>query len=105
MASLPDLFREHLAKNLEQSGTETRIIDRILKEYQEIGFCKTANRSVLGSMNDYIKLFGFRLEYEDEPAEREIMILNMKSNATPMGALKYRYPIEVLKELVEEKYK
>lgn len=105
MASLTDLFREHLTKNLEQSGIEVRVIDKILNEYRDIVFCKTANRSVLGSMNDFIYLFKARMESVDEVTEKQILTANIAANDTPMSAIKSVFPVRALKELIDEKYK
>lgn len=103
--SLPDLFRKNLVLNLKQSLIDDRIIETIIAEYKEIGFCKTASRSVLGSMNDFTGNFTFRLAHIWELTEREIFITSYMSNETPMGALKYRYPVEVLRDLIAERFR
>lgn len=102
--SLPQLFRENLVLNLNQSGFDDKIIDIVVAEYKEIVVCKTANKSVLASMNDFVRHFTFRLEDTPELSEREIVITGYLSNETPMGALKYRYPVEVMKDLIDETY-
>lgn len=102
--TLPDLFRENLKMNLKQSGIEHHIIDQITAEYNGISFCKTANRSVLGSMNDFIRLFTYRIEDAEEVTEQEIMRANMETNNTPMSAIKAVFPIYALQELIAERY-
>ncbi len=102
--SLPELFSKNLALNLKQSRIDDRIIEKILEKYTEIGFCKTANKSVLGSMNDFVRHFTFRLADVRELTESEIFFASYTSNEIPMGALKYRYPVEVLKDLIAERF-
>ncbi len=73
-----------------------------MQEYEKITFAKTVSKSVLGSMND----LAFQYEYHilgDGGFDRiKILQVNQKINRTPMGALKYKYPIEVLKKLLTE---
>lgn len=53
-----------------------------------ITLAKTSDRSVLGSMNDMVRLCKFRLELDDvSPWD-----LSQKLNATPFGAIKYGFP-------------
>lgn len=103
--SLPDLFRTNLQVNLKQSGFDDKVIEMILADYKEIGFCKTANKSVLASMNDFVRNFTFRLDNVQELTEREIFISSYMSNKTPMGAIQYRYPVDMLKDLIAERYR
>ncbi len=58
----------------------------------EIVFSKTGDRSLLGSINDHVqcsKIYLDRLEASPYEAARRL-------NETPMGALDYHFPYEVL---------
>jgi Domain of unknown function (DUF6933) len=44
---------------LQSEGFGIEVINRVMQEYHEIGFAKTSNRQVLGSMNE----FAFEYDY------------------------------------------
>lgn len=46
-------FLINLSYNLQCEGFRIDVINRVMQEYQEIGFAKTSNRQVLGSMNEF----------------------------------------------------
>jgi len=91
-----DIFLEHalsaLAKQLRSAGFGVIFDQCITPLMREITFSKTGNRSLLGSMNDHVRCAGYDLEDPDESLQTAASRLN----ETPMGALKYRYPREVL---------
>jgi hypothetical protein len=67
-----------------------------MQEYQEIGFAKTMSKSVLGSMNELTFQYEVLIEQKEGLDNIRILELNKHINRTIMGALKYKYPIEVL---------
>lgn len=73
-----------------------------MQEYHEIGFAKTVSKSVLGSMNDFAYQYEAHIIGDGGFDNIKILQLNQKINRTPMGALKYKYPIETLKKLLQE---
>lgn len=104
LLSISDLFKKYLKMNLNYSGISHSIIDQIVMEHQVIGFCKTNNPGVIASMNHFIQLAEFRMSNEYELLEKEVLIISQQSNITPSRALKYKYPIEVLNELIDKRY-
>lgn len=104
--NIPDLFRKNLKLNLEHDEIEKRIINQIIMEHMKLDFFKTENRRVLGSMNDFVKLFKYRLEELDDITDSEILAANAEANSTPMGigGSKYIFPIEKLKEMIKSQY-
>jgi hypothetical protein len=81
-------FVIHLAKNLQYEGISLEAINKINQEY------------FLGSMND----LAYQCEYfvmRDGGIEKaRILQINHKLNRTPMSAIKYRYPIDELKGML-----
>jgi hypothetical protein len=71
-----------------------------MQEYQEIGFAKTMSKSVLGSMNELTFQYEVLIEQKEGLDNIRILELNKHINRTIMGALKYKYPIEGLKNLL-----
>lgn len=72
-----------------------------MQEYQEIGFAKTSNRQVLGSMNEFMFQYEVLIMQKEGLENIRILELNGHINRTIMGALKYRYPIETLRNLLK----
>ena len=53
LKNIEDEFFINLNYNLQNEGFGLEVINRVMQEYQEIGFAKTSNRQVLGSMNEF----------------------------------------------------
>ena len=77
------------------------MINRVMQEYQEIGFAKTSNRQVLGSMNQLAFEYEVLIQMEGGIDNIRILQVNQTINKTIMGALKYKYPIEALRNLLK----
>jgi len=94
---LAELFTSYLSCILADEGFEETDRERIMSEYNEIGFANTSSKSVLGSMND----LAFHYKYSilesggvHSPAVPEII---RQLNRMPMSAIKEVFPIEALK--------
>ncbi|MCX8110333.1 MAG: hypothetical protein N3D15_03670, partial [Syntrophorhabdaceae bacterium] len=48
------ILRRNLLKRLHAESINTDIIARTIKDYEKTTICKTSNRSILGSMNEFI---------------------------------------------------
>jgi hypothetical protein len=103
LKNIEDEFLIHLNYNLQNEGFGLDVINKIMQEYQEIGFAKTMSKSVLGSMNDLTYHYEFQIMREGGIVNIRILHLNKEINRTPMGTLKYKYPIEALKNLLNRK--
>ena len=92
-----DIFLDHalaaLREQMEAAGYGDIFQKHIAPLTGDIRFSKTGDRSVLGSMNDLVQHAQFMLA-EESPAGTAT-----KLNKTPMGALEYRYPRDVLAKL------
>lgn len=94
-------FLYHLILNLQYEGFGMDVLAMIQEEYQQIGFSKTASRSVLGSMNDLAYQYEVCVYMEGGIENVKILQINQKINKTPMSAIAYRYPIEALRKVIE----
>jgi hypothetical protein len=94
-----ELFLIHLKVNLIKEDFGTEEINKSLAEYDEIAVAPTKKRSVLGSMNDFVNQYAFFISRFGGLDRSDMLAVNMQVNRTPMGALKYRYPIGKLYEL------
>ena len=95
LKKLETIFLINLSYNLKYEGFPPDVIKQFTQKHQEICFAKTTNRGVIGSMVD----FAFQYSYYIETVEdiNSILEINSKINTTPMGYLKYKYPIESLR--------
>jgi hypothetical protein len=97
---LEDEFLINLNLNLQVEGFSLEVINRVMQEYGEIGFAKTANRQVLGSMNEFAFQYEFLIRREGGIDGIKILGVNKQINRTPMSPLKYGYPVDALKNLL-----
>ncbi|MCP5408376.1 MAG: hypothetical protein H6963_03650 [Chromatiaceae bacterium] len=98
---LKKLFKSYLSCVLADEGFADVERERILAEYDEIGFANTNSKSVLGSMND----LAFHYKYSilesggvHSPAVPETI---RRLNRMPMSAIKEVFPIDALKARVQ----
>ena len=102
-ANLKNIEQEFLINfsyNLQNEGFGLEVINRIIQEYMEIGFAKTVSKRVLGSMNELTFQYEILIEEKEGLDNIRILELNKHINRTIMGALKYKHPIEVLRNLL-----
>ncbi len=93
------LFKSLLQCVLSDEGLEASAKEKIMSEYNELGYAKTQNRSVLGSMNDLVFHYKYLIQDAGGVHSHEIPGIIQKLNRMPMGALEYAYPIEALRAM------
>ena len=101
LKNIEEEFLINLSYNLQYEGFGLDVINRVMQEYEDIGFAKTSNRQVLGSMNQLAFEYEVLVEQKEGLENIRILELNKHINRTIMGALKYKYPIEELKNLLK----
>jgi len=102
LQNIHDEFLISLNLNLQSEGFSLEVITKVLQEHGEIGFAKTANKHVLGSMNDFVIQYEFLIMRDGGLDNLRRFYYNRAVNRTPMGALGYKNPLEVLKEMLME---
>lgn len=100
LKNIEEEFLINLSYNLQAEGFGIDVINRVMQEYQEIGFAKTSNRQVLGSMNEFAFEYDYFIRKEGGLEKARIIEINKEINRTPMSPVKYMYPIEGLRELL-----
>jgi hypothetical protein len=97
-ATIAQRFSAQLAMTLTTHGIDPAFIAREAAAMTEAGFAKTANRSVVGIMNE----FSFLTEqYSENFESSDLMLLSMRLANTPCSPIKYNSPIRLLKEIIE----
>jgi len=101
LTNIAEEFLLNLNLNLQAEGFPIEVITKVMQEYSDIGFAKTANKHILGSMNE------FTFQYKDIIMNRYARIeqvkaleLNKEINRTIMGGINYLKPVEALRELL-----
>lgn len=99
LANLPVYFRIALWNRLEAIGIGRDAIEREMDRLQPLHFAKTRNRSVLGSINDFVDQMKARAahplgrDWTPGSFEREL-------GEIPCAPLRYLYPVEVARQLL-----
>lgn len=98
--NIEEEFLINLNLNLQAEGFGLESINKVMQEHTQLGFAKTSNKSVLGSMNEFAFEYDFLIRKEGGFDNVKILQINQQVNRTPMSAIKYQYPIETLKTLL-----
>ena len=98
LKNIEEEFLVNLNLNLQSEGFPLDVINKVMQEYQKIGFAKTANRQVLGVMNDFAYAYEFDIMRGGGLDGIRILEINKQINRTPSSPLKYKYPIDMLQE-------
>ena len=83
-ASLLARFPQHLAAVLAAHGTPDAVIDEEQRQMRDCRLAKTANRSVVGIMNEFTYLAE---AYRSDTPAPDLLALAMRLAATPCGPL------------------
>jgi hypothetical protein len=101
LKNIVDDFLFNLNLNLQAEGFPIEVISRVMQEYTDIGFAKTASRQVLGSMNELTFQYKYIIINHYGGIENvRILGVNKEINRTIMGGIKYLRPLESLRELL-----
>ena len=96
-ATLPMRLPGHLGTVLRELGINAQFVAAEIEAMSEVAIAKTANRRVLGTMNEFAFLADGYREYLETP---DLLSLSIKLSDTPCGPLKGNSPARVLREMV-----
>lgn len=96
---LDKLFRSWLECILSEEGFDSELKEKILSEYQEIGYSGATSKSVLGSMNDLAFHYKYKVLSGGGAHSYQVPAIIRELNRMPMGAIGHQYSIEALKSL------
>ena len=95
-STLAARFPAELAAILDRHGASRAFIEREVAQMSDVVLAKTANRSIVGTMNE----FSFLVEgYREYLETSDLVTLSMRLAETPCGAIKYNSPARLLKEI------
>ncbi len=96
-STLQARFPRHLAAVLLELRASAQFIAGEVDAMNESVVAKTANRKVLGSLNEFAFLADGYREYLESP---DLLLLSLKLSETPCGPLKGNSPARVFGDLV-----
>ncbi len=88
------LFRSGLRRLLECEGFATGDVDRVLDEYEALTLAPTADRSVLGSLNDLARMAAAYVQNDGGLRDCDPGTINHRLNQTPMSRLQMASPLD-----------
>lgn len=96
LPSFESRFLKTLPEVLGEIGVPTHQIDRELKAMQRLSYGKTANRSVVGTLND----FGFLAKYWLTPGDLSLYEVNLRLARAPCQPLQTKFPDKETRRLL-----
>jgi hypothetical protein len=100
LRDLPALFCSELRKILEYEGAGSSYIDLALDEYQSVGIATTADRGLLGSMNDLAYHYKAGIDYSGGLGKCNLPEEMRQVNRMPQRTIGWKYSIEALNEAI-----
>ncbi|HBE40933.1 MAG TPA: hypothetical protein DDW27_06960, partial [Bacteroidales bacterium] len=98
--NIEEEFLISLSLNLQAEGFSLEIIKKVMQEYQEIGFAKTASRHVLGAMNQLAFEYEVLIQMKEGLENVKVVGMNKNINRTILKGIKLLHPIEALREVL-----
>jgi hypothetical protein len=99
--TLAKRFPEQLAAVLAAHDMDKMFIDCEIASMAEVQFAKTANRSVVGIMNEFSFLAGLRIGHgRDDDSAIDPLAMSIRLADTPCSPIKYNSPARLLKEIM-----
>jgi len=95
--TLPKRFPRELATLLAMHQADQVFIAAEVASMSEVSVAKTANRSVVGTMNEFAFLAAV---YREHMGTSDLLTISMRLAETPCSAIKHNSPSELIKEVL-----
>jgi hypothetical protein len=92
-SEFPGRFPDYLSEVLDLIGVPSRVIEREAAEAAQPVFAKTQNRSLLGSLNDFVFSASVYLQHGESVLEANLKLAQM-----PSKVIEFAFPSEVARE-------
>jgi Domain of unknown function (DUF6933) len=92
LKNIVDEFLMHLNLNLQAEGFGLEVINRVMREYQDIGFAKTTSKHILGAMNQLALEYEVLIEMKEGLENVKVLEMNRDINRTILKGIKYLHP-------------
>ena len=98
--NLVPLFRLRVANLLGLIGIHPKVIAQEISHYDQVQYCKTASRSILGSLNDFAWHYQIKAEKAKGKADLSLSNVELEMSQMPCKPIDYRLPSEVAIKLL-----
>ena len=98
--NIQEEFLVNLNFNLQTEGFPLEVINRVMAEYTEMGFAKTASKTVLGAMTQLMFEYEVFIQMKEGLENVKILEMNKDINRSLMRGDRHLHPIEMLQELL-----
>lgn len=95
-----EVFIHHLFNLYTLLGLPLEGLNRVMDDYCEYGYSKTASRKLLGNMNDLAKLYQATIAYNGGIEHCDLSEIIRSMNHTPQVSLNHQYSVDVAKALL-----
>ena len=95
-----EVFIHHLFNLYKLLGLPLEVLNRVMDDYCEYGYSKTASRKLLGNMNDLAHLYQATIAYNGGIDHCDLSEIIRSLNHTPQANLNHQYSIDVAKALL-----
>ncbi|MBI5847738.1 MAG: hypothetical protein HZB31_07300 [Nitrospirae bacterium] len=95
-----DEFLFNLNMNLQAEGFSLEVITKVMSEYTDMGFAKTASKTVLGAMTQLMFEIEILIEMKEGLENVKVLEMNKNINRSLMRGSRHLHPIEMLQELL-----
>lgn len=95
-----DEFLFNLNMNLQAEGFSLDVIQRVMVEYTDMGFAKTASKTVLGAMTQLMFEYEVFVQMKEGLDNVKVLEMNKRLNRSLMRGSRHLHPIEMLQELL-----
>jgi hypothetical protein len=100
LMNIIDEFLFNLNMNLQAEGFSLEVINRVMAEYTEMGFAKTASKTVLGAMTQLMFEYEVLIQMKEGLENVKVLEMNKHINRSLMRGSRHLHPIEMLQELL-----
>lgn len=101
LSNLKNVFIENLKQTLIHEGVDEKIIEKLINQYDSTEYDKTNNRNIVASMNHMAFIYDVSISLKGGIRECNIQEIIHNTNRTFHKNTGMRYPVEILKELIE----
>jgi hypothetical protein len=88
LKNIVDEFLMHLNLNLQAEGFGLDVINRVMREYQDIGVAKTTSKHILGAMNQLALEYEVLIEMKKGLENVKVLEMNRDINKTILKGIK-----------------
>jgi len=104
LSNFKNVFIDHLKQTLINEDIAEQTINKIINQYKDIEYGKTNDRNIVASMRHIAYIYEVLFSLKGSIGECNLPEVTHNVNRTIFKNIGYRYPVELLKELIESSH-